>query len=111
VVDQVSALVMANDQAALDSGEYDVAQIHQTLLYAIVCHRVGIDSQRAIDWACFPAGTTGGWQYVERGELPEGWWEGDSAVQASPTDDGHDAPYPQPCAQHPETHVHVLAAC
>lgn len=102
---------LASDQATLGSGEYDVAQIHQSLCFAIVCHRVGMDSQRAIDRACFPAGTWAGWTYQTREELPEGWWEGSGAVAASPTDDGHDAPYPQPCSQHPDTHVHVLAAC
>lgn len=104
-------LIVAADQAALDSGEYDVARLHESLCYAVVCHRAGVDSQRAIDRALFAAGTSMGWVYQPREELPDSWWEGDGAVQASPTDDGHDAPYPQPCSQHPETHVHVLAAC
>jgi hypothetical protein len=95
----MTALTVARDKAVLDSGDYDVAQVHEALLYAVVCHRVGLDSQQAIDRACFPAGTTGGWQFVERSDLPEGWWEGDGAANASPTDD------------HPSTHVHVLAAC
>src|SRR4051794_36918754 len=106
-----AALIVAADKATVDSGEYDVAQIHESLCYAIVCHRVGIDSRRAIDHALFIAGTSGGWQFQEREALPDEWWEGEGAVAASPTDDGRDAPYPQPCAQHPETHVHVLAAC
>ena len=98
-------------QEATASPDYDAAQVHESMFYAIVCHRVGLDSQDAISAATFPAGTSGGWQYVERADLPEQWWEGAGAVNASPTDDGHDAPYPQPCADHPETHVHVLAAC
>jgi hypothetical protein len=90
---------------------YDAAQVHESLLFAIVCHRVGVDSEAAIGAATYPAGTSGGWQFVERENLPEGWWEGDGARMASPTDDPHDAPYPQPCGEHTETHVHVLAAC
>lgn len=106
-----ATLVVCQSPAVMESGDYDVAQIHAGLLYAIVCHRVGIDSQHAIDRALFPAGTSGGWQYQERDALPESWWEGEGAVQASPTGDAHDAPYPQPCSMHPKTHVHVLAAC
>ena len=102
---------IANDKAVLDSGDYDAAQVNETILYTVVCHRAGIDSQAAIDCACSPAGTSLGWQFVPRDDLPEGWWEGAGAVYASPTDDGHDAPYPQPCADHPETHVHVLGQC
>src|SRR5687767_4792602 len=95
----------------MKAGDYDVVQIHESMLYSVVCHKIGVDSQAAISSACFPAGTTGGWQYVPRDELPDGWWEGPGAVAASPTDDGHDAPYPQPCSDHPETHIHLLAAC
>jgi hypothetical protein len=107
----MTALTVAADKAALDSGEYDVAPVHEALCFAIVCQRVGIEPQRAIDRALFPAGTSLGWQYVERGDLPEEWWAGDGAALASPTLDPHDAPYPQPCHDHPSTHVHVLAAC
>lgn len=99
------------DEATIKTGEYDVAQLGESLLYTVVCHRKELDSQTAISGACFPAGTSGGWQYVERDELPESWWEGDGAAKASPTDDPHDAPYPQPCGDHPSTHVHVLAEC
>lgn len=99
------------NEVAFKAGDYDAVELYQSLLYTVVCHRVGLDSQRAINSACFPAGTSGGWQFVERDNLPEGWWEGDGAVNASPTDDAHDAPYPQPCADHLTTHVHVLAEC
>lgn len=107
-----ATIKVASDKTALDSGDYDAAQLTEGMCYAIVCHRIGMDSQQAIDRAIvFPSGTTGGWQFQPREELHDGWWEGSAAVEASPTDDGHDAPYPQPCGQHPETHVHVLAAC
>lgn len=102
---------IAHDKATLDSGDYDAGQVHESFLYAIVCHRVEIDPQNAIDAALFAAGTSGGWQYQEREGLPAGWWEGEGAKVASPTDDPHDAPYPQPCFDHPSTHVHSLAAC
>lgn len=95
----------------LATGDYDAAQVYESLLYTTVCHRVGIDSQGAIYAACFPPGTSGGWRYIERDGLPEGWWEGAGALAASPTDDPHDAPYPQPCGDHPTTHVHVLGGC
>lgn len=101
----------ADRKALLDSGDYDAMQVHESFLYTIVCHRIGMDSQAAINRAAFPAGTSGGWTFQERDDLPDGWWEGDGAALASPTDDPHDAPYPQPCHDHPETHVHVLAAC
>lgn len=102
--------ILTADEAK-QTDDYDAAVVQEAFLFTIVCHRTGIDSQEAIDRACFPAGTSGGWQYLERDDLPEGWWTGTGAVAASPTDDGHDAPYPQPCSHHPETHVHVLAAC
>lgn len=102
---------IAADKPTLDSGDYDVAQVFESLLYTIVCHRTEIDPQTAISRATFPAGTSGGWRHVERVDLPDAWWEGDGAKHASPTDDPHDAPYPQPCADHPESHVHSLAAC
>lgn len=102
---------VASTKEAVDSGDYDTARVSEGLCYLVVCHRIGIDHQQAIDRSGMIAGTTLGWTYQERDKLPESWWEGDGAVQASPTDDGRDAPYPQPCAQHPETHVHVLAAC
>lgn len=110
----MSAMIVGADKATIDSGEYDVAPVHESLCYAIVCQRIGLDSQRAIDRALFPAGTSLGWRFVERADLPEGWWEGDGAQYAAEAigeTDARKAPYPQPCFDHPETHVHVLAAC
>lgn len=106
----MSALKIASGDD-LKTGDYDAAQVHESLLYAVVCHRVGLDSQTAIDRATSTAGTSCGWTFQERDRLPEGWWEGDGAKKSSATDDPHDAPYPQPCHDHPSTHVHVLAAC
>lgn len=102
---------VAQGRPDLDSGEYDAAQINENMFFAVVCHRIGLDSQAAVDRACFPAGTSHGWQLLSREDLPDAWWEGPGAVEASPTDDGRDAPYPQPCSTHPGTHVHVVAAC
>lgn len=98
-------------EAAKTTDDYDAACVGEGFLFATVCHRVGVDSHAAINAVCFPAGTSGGWQLCARDELPESWWEGTGAKAASPTDDPHDAPYPQPCGHHPETHVHVVAAC
>lgn len=104
-------MIIANDET-LKTGDYDAAQVDESLFFTIVCHRVGLDSQEAIDSATSWPGTTNGWQYVPREELPEEWFTvGDGAISVSPTNDPFDAPYPQPCGDHPDTHVHVLAAC
>lgn len=102
---------IASDKTTMDSGDYDAGQVHESLLFAIVCHRIEIEPQTAINAATFPAGTSGGWRFIPRDDLPDGWWEGDGAKQASPTEDPHDAPYPQPCFDHTSTHVHSLAGC
>jgi hypothetical protein len=89
---------------AAETNEYDAAQVSEQLLYTVVCHRKDVDPQAAINAACGPSGTTNGWTFVAREDLPEGWWEGPGAY------DGHDTPYPQPCSHHPETHVHSVGA-
>jgi hypothetical protein len=99
---------------ALKSGDYDALQIHESMFFAVVCHRVGMDSQSAISRATMPAGTSGGWRFVERNRLPDSWWEGEGATLAAERigeSDPHKAPYPQPCSEHPDTHVHVVAEC
>lgn len=96
--------VVTSDEAKT-TDEYDAALIGEGICYATVCHRVGVDSQTAIYAAAGIAGTSGGWQFQDREELPDSWWEGTGASE------GRETPYPQPCAHHPETHVHVLAAC
>ena len=90
---------------AKESGDYDVAQVSESLCFATVCHRKEIESQDAIDRGLLLSGTSYGWQFVPRDELPESWWEGSGAYA------GRDTPYPQPCSRHPDTHVHSVAAC
>lgn len=85
--------------------DYDAAGVHQGLFYAITCHRKEIDPTEAATAVHGIAGTSGGWTYVEKGDLPDEWWEGSAAYA------GRDTPYPQPCFDHPETHVHTLAEC
>ena len=93
----------AKNSEDVASGEYDAARAYESLCYAVVCHRKEIDPQSALAAAFGPSGTSNGWQFLERDELPDAWWDG------APS--GRETPYPQPChGAHPDTHVHSVGA-